>query len=113
MIPEISARTLQDRFDRGEPLVLLDVREDDERTYCWIPAPENVIDLHIPMSRLAQCVREIPSAGPIPFVVYCHHGVRSLIAARWLHAQGILHVENLDGGIDAWSTEVDPSIPRY
>ena len=45
-------------------------------------------------------------------IVYCHHGVRSGIAAEWLRARGF-HALNLAGGIDRWSREVDPSVPRY
>ena len=48
-----------------------------------------------------------------PLIVYCHHGVRSLATARWLVAQGIPDVANLEGGIDAWSRTVDPAVPRY
>lgn len=46
-------------------------------------------------------------------VVHCHHGVRSMHVAEWLEAQGYARVANLHGGIDAWSTDVDSSVPRY
>ena len=46
-------------------------------------------------------------------VVYCHHGIRSMQAAGQLLSQGFKNIYNLDGGIDAWSLHVDPSVPRY
>ena len=46
-------------------------------------------------------------------VSYCHHGIRSQLAAEFLLRQGFEHVQNLVGGIDAWSVDVDASIPRY
>jgi rhodanese-related sulfurtransferase len=48
-----------------------------------------------------------------PVLVYCHHGVRSMHAAAWLAAQGLPGVANLSGGIDAYSREADPTVPRY
>jgi rhodanese-related sulfurtransferase len=46
-------------------------------------------------------------------VVLCHHGVRSMNVTAWLRNQGFEHAQSLRGGIDAWSAEVDPSVPRY
>jgi rhodanese-related sulfurtransferase len=46
-------------------------------------------------------------------IVVCHHGVRSLNATAWLRRQGFEKAQSLRGGIDAWSTEVDPNVPRY
>ncbi len=110
----MTAPDLKRRLDEGESLVLLDVREDDERACCAIPSPASATDLHIPMGqvqdRLAAIV-EASAAGPL--VVYCHLGQRSAMVARWLAAQGIATVHNLDGGIDAWTDRVDPGLPRY
>jgi rhodanese-related sulfurtransferase len=47
------------------------------------------------------------------YVVYCHHGMRSAMAANWLKSRGFLRVSNMTGGIDAWSTVVDRSVPQY
>uniref|UniRef100_UPI00359FA028 rhodanese-like domain-containing protein n=1 Tax=Neisseria dentiae TaxID=194197 RepID=UPI00359FA028 len=52
-----------------------------------------------------------PDEGPI--VVYCHHGVRSLHTAMYLADAGFDELYNLQGGIDAWSLQVDPAVPRY
>ncbi len=46
-------------------------------------------------------------------VIVCHHGQRSMNVAFWLRNQGFEHAQSLRGGIDAWSAEVDPSVPRY
>ena len=49
----------------------------------------------------------------LPYVVMCHHGGRSAMACQLLSALGFQHVTNLDGGIDAWSAQIDASLPRY
>ena len=46
-------------------------------------------------------------------VVHCHHGVRSLRVAKWLRERGFEKAQSLRGGIEAWSTEIDSSIPKY
>jgi len=105
---------LKGRLDRGEPITVLDVREDDERDSCAIALPPTARDLHIPMRDVSERFEDVRAAvGPDPLVVYCHHGVRSLSVANWLARQGLGGVHNLSGGIDAWSKDVDPSVPRY
>ena len=49
----------------------------------------------------------------VPIIVYCHHGIRSLNVARYLAHVGFENVANLQGGIDAWARQIDPSLPRY
>jgi rhodanese-related sulfurtransferase len=113
-LDNLSARDLKRRLEAGEPLALLDVREPFERAFCAIPATAGTLDLHVPMREVPahlDAIRE--AAGRAPLVVYCHHGVRSLMAARWLAAQGVAGALNLEGGIDAWSIEADPGTPRY
>jgi rhodanese-related sulfurtransferase len=46
-------------------------------------------------------------------VILCHHGIRSMNVTAWLRGQGFDQVQSLRGGIDAWSAEVDPTVPRY
>lgn len=46
-------------------------------------------------------------------VVMCHAGVRSMNVTVWLRNQGFENVQSMRGGIDAWSTDVDPAVPRY
>jgi rhodanese-related sulfurtransferase len=111
---ELPARAIRDQFAAGAPLTLLDVREPAERSFASIPVPEGVADLFVPMREVAARVDEIHQAASRgPVVVYCHHGVRSMAVARWLAAQGLGPIVNLKGGIDAWSIDVDPRVPRY
>ena len=117
-IGEIDGPTLRARLDSGEPIALLDVREPWERSLARIAVLPGVTDLAIPLGdlpgRMAEVVKAVggdPAGRPI--VVYCHHGVRSLHAAHWLARGGFAGTINLDGGIDAWSLRVDPTVPRY
>ena len=109
-----SPEDVRRRLDNGEPLVLLDVREVDERQHCAIPLPPTIADLHIPIGHVPDRFDAIRSAtAGRSLVVYCHHGMRSLATARWLAERGLAEVANLEGGIDAWSQTIDPDLPRY
>jgi len=87
---------------------LLDVRQPQEHEFAAIPG-----DKLIPLDELPGRAREIDLAPGQTLVVYCHHGVRSWHAACFLEAQGFEGVMSLSGGIEAYSVEVDPAIPRY
>ena len=52
-------------------------------------------------------------ADEAPLIVFCHHGVRSLNVVHWLREQGVAACQSMAGGIDRWSLEIDPSVPRY
>lgn len=111
---ELPAPAVADRLRAGAPLTLLDVREPPERALAAIPAPPHVVDLFIPMGEIPSHLNEIREAlARGPLIVYCHHGVRSMMVARWLAAQGLEGAINLGGGIDAWSVEVDSGVERY
>ncbi|MEX1026160.1 MAG: rhodanese-like domain-containing protein [Planctomycetota bacterium] len=97
---------LATRRGRGERLVVLDVREDDE---LLLAALEDVV--HVPLGELVGRVEELDPAAET--VVVCHHGIRSARAAGFLASRGFERVWNLAGGIDRWSLEVDSSLPRY
>lgn len=101
-----TAVQLRQRLDAGETPVLLDVREDWEVALCRIDG-----SLHLPMGRIPARLDEIPADRPV--VCLCHHGMRSAQVAAFLANNGFSDVENLDGGIDAWSLHVDPAVPRY
>ncbi len=90
---------------QGAP-TLLDVREPWEWEFAHIDGA-----LHVPMGQVPARIGELDRDAPL--VVICHHGGRSRHVAGWLEAQGFADVSNFDGGIDAWSLEIDPSIPRY
>lgn len=105
---------LRAMLSEGRESALLDVREPAERALCRIAASSSIRDLFIPMNELPARLDEIRAAAGVgPLVVYCHHGVRSLTAARWLVREGFTEVFNLEGGIEAWSLQVDPGTPRY
>lgn len=93
-------RELKQLLDAKEKVVLLDVRTDEERAIAKLDGsitPENIDDID----------------KDARVVVYCHHGVRSRAAAERLLQSGFSKVFNLEGGIDAWSVEVDPKVARY
>jgi len=104
---EITCGELSRRLKAAEPMLLLDVREDWEREIGHLPG-----DLHIPMNDIPARLGEIavPSGGVV--VCYCHAGVRSFAVAGFLEQSGLTAL-SLAGGIDAWSMEVDPKVPRY
>lgn len=102
----VSARELAAMRERGEAFTLLDVREPGELAISRLDGAT-----HIPMGVLPVRAHELDGSRPV--VVFCHHGVRSLLAARWLRASGFHSVTDLEGGIEAWSRDVDPSVPRY
>jgi len=108
----IQARQLHERLEAGEPIQLVDVREDEELAVARLRQPV----VHLPLSRSQDWIPELESrlARDRPVAVICHAGVRSWHLACWLiEAQGFEDVWNLQGGIDAWSVEVDPDVPRY
>ena len=94
----------------GRPLVLLDVREPWELALARIELP-GVPTLAIRMGEIPQRLDEIDPAQSI--VCICHHGTRSQQVVAFLQHQGYPAVYNLVGGTDAWSLEVDRSVPRY
>lgn len=107
MVRSLSPEELAERLSRdASELLLLDVRERYERDVAAIEP-----SLHIPMDEVPAYSHTLPMDRDI--VVYCHHGTRSYLVASYLMAGGFRRVLNLDGGIDAWSRRVDPSIPRY
>ncbi len=94
----------------GTAPLLLDVREPWELATARLH-PAGTTLLHIPMQQVPQRLAEIPTAQPV--VCICHHGARSAQVVAFLLRQGLADVYNLDGGIDAWSLEVDVGVPRY
>lgn len=108
-VAELSPTEFLDRWP--QPLVerdvtLVDVREARELAVASVDGA-----LHIPMGDVPARLGELDRERPL--VVMCHAGGRSRRVAQFLLGQGFEHVFNLRGGIDAWSVEVDPRIPRY
>jgi adenylyltransferase/sulfurtransferase len=107
LLEEVDAATLAAAMAGGEPPLLVDVRTDAERAVAAIEP-----SLHLPLDRFVErAPAEIRKERDV--VIYCHVGARSAQAAIWLKANGWPRVRSLAGGIDAWSEEVDPAVPRY
>ncbi|MEM2034721.1 MAG: molybdopterin-synthase adenylyltransferase MoeB, partial [Candidatus Caldarchaeum sp.] len=102
----ITPEELHRRLERGEKIILLDVREEVEYEICHLDKA-----LLIPLSKLPERVNELSLTDDI--VAYCHTGVRSGMAVKLLRDLGFRRVKNLAGGIDAWAERVDPDMPRY
>ena len=92
----------------GERLEARPGRGADERETATIEGAH-----WIPLDELEARIGELIPVKDAPLVVHCHHGGRSEKAVRLLLERGFSQAENLDGGIEAWSLTVDPSIPRY
>ena len=101
---------LQDFTATHPGAVLLDVREAWEVQLARISLPD-VTTLHMPMGEIPARLAELPATQPI--IAFCHHGMRSAQVVAFLQRQGHAHIYNLAGGVDAWSAQVDPAVPRY
>jgi rhodanese-related sulfurtransferase len=107
MVRQITVAELKALLDGGKPVHLVDVREPWEHALAALQHSQLV-----PLGELAARADEVAPPEGALVVAYCHHGVRSLRGAALLAAQG-LDAVSLAGGIDRWSLEIDPSIPRY
>lgn len=108
MVREITVQELARKQAAGEPVVLIDVRRPDEHAFAALPG-----SVLLPLHELPQRFNEIDAPEGTPVVVYCHHGIRSRRAANFLEQCGLPDVRSLTGGIDAWSLQIDPKVPRY
>ena len=105
-VPTINAVELKKMFDRKKDFVLIDVREPFEYDICHIDQARL-----IPLGELPARLSELDSADEI--VLHCKGGSRSAKALRILQEAGFKKVVNLEGGITAWSDQVDPTVPKY
>lgn len=103
---EINVAQLKHKLDLGEPVVLIDVREDYERKICVIEG-----DIHIKLLDLEDRMKELDKDSEI--VLYCRTGDRSMHATMFLTGNGFKNVKNLKDGIHAWSDHIDPSFRKY
>jgi rhodanese-related sulfurtransferase len=107
MFAQLSPKEVAERLKtRPGSVVLLDVREPYERDLAVIEP-----SVHIPMQEVPGRLADIPKDKEV--ILYCHSGTRSMMVAGFLVSHGWESVANLSGGIDAWSLEIDPRIPRY
>ena len=102
----ITVQELKQKIDRGETVVLIDVREPWEYNIAKIQGAQL-----IPLGTLATEYKKLDSNAEI--VIHCKMGMRSMDAAQFLLQQGFKNVKNLTGGIIAWSQQIDPSVPIY
>ncbi len=105
---EIDVHEANALIQRGEDLLLIDVRQPGEYQIASLPAA-----VLIPLGELSTRLSEIEAYRDKRIVVHCHHGGRSLRAVMGLRQLGFNGAQNLAGGIDLWSQQIDPQVPRY
>ncbi len=106
---EITPQDVKKKLDAGESVRLIDVREIKEFNHCRIEGAEL-----IPMNTIPQNLAALTEQSQTtPLIVFCHHGGRSMNVVNWLRQQGVANCQNLTGGIDRWSLQIDPNVPRY
>jgi adenylyltransferase/sulfurtransferase len=103
---EITPAETKRRLDRGEFVLLVDVREPWEFEICQIAGAKL-----IPMGTIPANLQALDTDDEV--ICYCHHGMRSLDVAVWLRGQGVARAKSLSGGIDRWAVEIDSTVPRY
>ncbi len=103
---EILPLEVKQRLDRGEKLLLVDVREPHEHAICRIEG-----SLLMPMGTIPANLQKLDVDEDV--ICFCHHGMRSMDVANWLRAQGVKSAKSMAGGIDRWSMEIDAKVPRY
>lgn len=108
MVRQISVRDLAAMLAANQSVYLLDVRQPWEHALAALPG-----STLIPLQELAQRLNEVRPQKDALVVAYCHHGIRSLTAAALLTHAGIVNAVSLAGGIDTWSAQINPGMPRY
>ena len=103
---EITPAETKQRLDRGEFVLLVDVREPWEFEICQIAGAKL-----IPMGTIPANLQALDTDDEV--ICYCHHGMRSLDVAVWLRGQRVARAKSLSGGIDRWAVEIDSTVPRY
>jgi rhodanese-related sulfurtransferase len=103
---EIAPREVQALLARNDKVLFVDVREQWEYDAAHIAG-----SVLIPLGDIPSNLARLENAEEL--VLFCHHGMRSLDAAAWLRAQGVEGARSMAGGIERWSAEIDPAVPRY
>ena len=107
LFEQIDPIDIKRRIETGEQLALIDIRERKEWEICRIEGAQLM-----PMSEFVNCQGQFePDGGP--YVIYCHHGIRSAQVCGYLASIGIKKLINMQGGIDLWSKTVDSDVPLY
>lgn len=105
---EISVRETRELLESDTPVLLIDCRDSKEQENCHIEGA-----ILMPMDELAERATELEEYSNHRIIVYCHHGGRSLRVVNWLRNHGFHEAQNMTGGIDMWSKEIDTDMPRY
>ncbi|HEX8235542.1 MAG TPA: molybdopterin-synthase adenylyltransferase MoeB [Abditibacteriaceae bacterium] len=105
-VRQTTVKQIKEMLDEGRKVTLLDVREPQEWDITHIEGAQN-----IPLGSIPERMNELDTADDI--VVYCHHGMRSAQAIKFLKKMGFEKLQNMAGGIDAWAINVDKDMPRY
>jgi rhodanese-related sulfurtransferase len=108
--PAELAAWIRSRAGEGASVLVLDVREPAELAAASVK-PDGFELVAIPMNQVPQRLQELDPERPV--AVLCHHGARSQRVAMFLNANGFTDVANIAGGIAAWTSEVDPTVPSY
>ena len=104
----MTPQELSEKLHSANPPRLLDVRQPEE--HAFVALPHSTL---IPLGELIERMEELEDWHANEVVVYCHHGIRSAQAVAQLRAAGFADVHNLAGGIDRWTNDIDPTLPRY
>ncbi len=102
----MTPREVSARLERGDKFLFVDVREKWEYEASHIEG-----SVLVPLREIPAHLQRLETEADIVF--FCHHGVRSMDAAAWLRSKGVAGARSMAGGIDRWTTEVDPLVPRY
>ena len=103
---EVTPREVSARLERGDKFLFVDVREKWEYEASHIEG-----SVLVPLREIPAHLQRLETEADVVF--FCHHGVRSMDAAVWLRSKGVAGARSMAGGIDRWTTEVDPQVPRY
>ena len=105
MLEDLNPKEFQDNLTK-DGSTIIDVREKWELDICKIEGAVNM-----PMSSITETFSELDPE--LSYSIYCHHGMRSMQVANFLLSKGFQSLFNLQGGIDAWSREIDDTVERY
>ena len=105
---KITTMEVAKKIQKAEEFLFIDVRDNEEYTLAKIQGTKL-----IPLTELPSKMPELDKFKDREVIVHCHHGGRSMTAAKFLHQSGFKNVKSMDGGIDAWSLLIDESVPRY
>ncbi len=106
MFRDLSPLEVKNILENKNGTRLIDVREEWEHKIVSIENSELM-----PVSNFLYYLDKLNEDDEL--IIYCHKGIRSVNVCKFLAGKGFINLINLKGGIDAWSTEIDKSLPRY